>query len=65
MIPIVRIQHITIFQGPINRKLGISCININTASGQFSIEGISNEDASLIAEGLKSKLYTRLEAQDK
>jgi len=65
VIPIVRIQHITISQGPINRKLGISIINIHTASGQFGIEGISIEDASLIAEGLKSKLYTRLESQDK
>ena len=65
VIPIVRIQHITISQGPINRKLGISIINIHTASGQFSIEGISNEDATSMAESLKSKLYTRLESQDK
>jgi len=65
VIPIVRIQHITISQGPINRKLGVSIINIHTASGQFGIEGISNETASSIAEGLKSKLYTRLESQDK
>lgn len=65
VIPIVRIQHITISQGPINRKLGISIINIHTASGQFGIEGISNKEASSIAEGLKSKLYTRLESQDK
>ncbi|HEY5583627.1 MAG TPA: PH domain-containing protein [Ruminiclostridium sp.] len=65
VIPIVRVQHITISQGPINRKLGISVVNIHTASGQFGIEGISNEDASSIAEGLKSKLYTRLDSQDK
>lgn len=64
VIPIVRVQHITIAQGPINRKLGISIINIHTASGQFIIEGISIEDASSIVEGLKSKLYTRLESQD-
>lgn len=65
IIPIIRIQHITVSQGPIIRKLGISVINIHTASGLFIIEGISNEEAGLIAEGLKSKLYTRLEAQDK
>lgn len=65
VIPIVRIQHITTSQGPINRKLGVSIVNIHTASGQFGIEGISNEDASSITEGLKSKLYTRLESQDK
>ncbi len=65
IIPIIRIQHITVSQGPIIRKLGISVVNIHTASGLFTIEGISNEEAGLIAEGLKSKLYTRLEAQDK
>jgi len=65
VIPIVRVQHITISQGPINRKLGISVVNIHTASGQFGIEGISKEDASSIAEGLKSKLYSRLKSQDK
>lgn len=65
VVPIVRIQHIEISQGPINRKLGISVVNIHTASGRFGIEGISNEDASSITEGLKAKLYTRLEAQDK
>ncbi|MDF2884511.1 MAG: Bacterial rane flanked domain family [Clostridiaceae bacterium] len=65
IIPIIRIQHITVSQGPIIRKLGISIVNIHTASGLFVIAGISNEEAGLIAEGLKSKLYTRLEAQDK
>ena len=65
VIPIVRIQHITISQGPINRKLGISTINIHTASGVFSIEGISSEYASAMADMLKSKLYNRLEYQEK
>ncbi len=64
IIPIVRIQHITVSQGPIIRKLGISVINIHTASGQFSIEGISNAEANLIAEGLRSKLFNRLDAQE-
>ncbi len=64
IIPIVRIQHITVSQGPIIRKLGISVINIHTASGQFSIEGISNAEANSIAEGLRLKLYNRLDAQE-
>lgn len=64
IIPIVRIQYITITQGPIIRKLRISIVNIHTASGQFAIEGISNETAGFIAEGLKSKLYKRLEDQE-
>ncbi len=64
IIPIVRIQHITVSQGPIIRKLGISVLNIHTASGQFSIAGISNAEAKSIAEGLRSKLYNRLDAQE-
>lgn len=64
VIPVIRIQHITISQGPINRKLGIAKINIHTASGQFQIEGISLELAKATAESLKSKLYKRLELQD-
>lgn len=64
IIPIVRIQHITVSQGPIIRKLGISVLNIHTASGQFGIAGISNAEANSIAEGLRSKLYNRLDAQE-
>ncbi len=65
VIPIVRVQHITISQGPINRKLGISTINVHTASGVFGIEGISSEDASTMAEMLKAKLYNRLDNFEK
>ncbi len=64
VIPIVRIQHITISQGPINRRLGISTINVHTASGVFGIEGISSADASTMADMLKSKLYNRLEYRE-
>lgn len=65
IIPIVRIQHVTITQGPINRKLGVSTILINTASGVFKIEGLSDENAGLIAESLKSRLITRMNQTDK
>lgn len=64
VIPVMRIQHITIAQGPIIRKLGLSNVSIHTASGVFVIEGLSNEDARAITEALKAKLYTRFEAQD-
>ncbi len=65
IIPIVRIQHVTITQGPINRKLGVSTILINTASGVFKIEGLSDRDADLIAESLKSRLVARIHRADK
>lgn len=65
VIPIIRIQHVTIENGPILRILGLSMVNINTASGAFVIEGLSNEEAMSITEALKNKLYTRLEQQTK
>ncbi len=63
IIPVIRIQHVTISQGPIKRKLGISTIQINTASGGFKIEGLSDDNAKSIAESLKNKLLTRLNQQ--
>lgn len=65
IIPVIRIQHVTISQGPINRRLGLSSVDINTASGAFSIVGLSDQNAREITEVLKARLYTRLEAQDK
>lgn len=65
VIPIIRIQHITIVQGPILRKLGLSKVSIHTASGAFLIEGLSNNSAKAIAEALKARIYTRLDAEDK
>ena len=65
IIPVIRVQHVTISQGPINRKLGISTIEINTASGAFKIEGLSNANAKSIADSLKSKLLIRMKQQEK
>lgn len=64
VIPIVRIQHITIEKGLINRRLGIANVNIHTASGSFVIEGVSNETADSVADSLKSRLYRRLDAHE-
>lgn len=59
IIPIIRIQNITVSQGPINRKLGLYQVEIALASGQFSIEGLDRETADAISENLKSRLYQR------
>lgn len=63
VIPIVRVQHISMTQGPINRKLGLYKITISLASGAFHIEGLAKEKADVISENLKNKLYTRLETK--
>ena len=60
IIPIIRIQNITVSQGPINRKLGLFEVEMALASGSFSIEGLDKETADAISENLKAKLYRRI-----
>ena len=62
IVPVIRIQHITVSQGPINRKLGLYEVEMALASNNFEIPCLSKEVADEIAENLKSKLYNRLEA---
>ena len=63
VIPIVRIQHISVLQGPIERKLGLHKIKVALASGTFEIVGLSKDKSDYITENLKNKLYTRLQAK--
>ncbi|UWG96561.1 PH domain-containing protein [Dehalobacter sp. DCM] len=64
IIPVIRIQHISIEHGPILRKLGLASVRIHTASGAFVIEGLAADTARTITEALKNQLYTRLQAQE-
>jgi len=64
IVPIVRIQHITVGQGPIYRKLGLHKVTIALASGTFEIVGLREERAREISETLRARLYTRLDAQE-
>lgn len=61
VIPVVRIQHITVSQGPINRKLGLHEVEISLASDNFEIPCLSKDVADEIADNLKNRLYNRLE----
>jgi len=60
VIPIIRVQHITISRGPIYRKLGLSAVKIFLASGSFEIVGLSENNANVISENLKSRVMERL-----
>ena len=60
VIPIIRVQHITISRGPIYRKLGLSSVKIFLASGSFDIEGLLENTATVISESLKSSVMERL-----
>ncbi len=63
IIPIIRIQNITISQGPINRHLGLYKVEIALASGSHEIVGLDQETADAISESLRSKLYHRMEVK--
>lgn len=64
IIPIIRIQHITVQQGPISRRLGLYDVEISLASQSFTIPCLTKGAADEIAENLKVKLYTRLKTRD-
>lgn len=60
VIPVIRIQNITVSQGPIDRKLGLHRVHMFLASGSFEIIGLDKETAERISENLKNGLYRRL-----
>lgn len=64
IIPIIRIQHITVQQGPVSRRLGLYDVEMSLASQSFSIPCLSKEVADEIAENLKAKLYIRLKSKE-
>jgi membrane protein YdbS with pleckstrin-like domain len=64
IIPIVRIQNITVSQGPVMKKYGLFKIEMVLASGTFTIEGLKQDVADEIGENLKNRLYSRLAARE-
>lgn len=56
VIPMLRIQHVSLEHGPILRKYKLNIIKISTASGIFEIEGLTDEEAGNIITYLKKKL---------
>lgn len=61
VIPIIRIQNITMNQGPINRMMDVYNVEIALASGNKDILGLSQPVAEEIVENLRVRLYKRLE----
>lgn len=60
VIPVIRIQNLTVSQGPINRRFDLYKIELSLASGDFVIEGLDRETADDIAEKLRARLYQRI-----
>lgn len=63
IVPIERIQHIKIEQGPINRKLGLASIEIHTAGGSFSIPNLEKDKAEQIGQFLRSSVSDKLKQE--
>lgn len=60
IVPIVRIQHVKISQGPINRIFNLADIEIHTAGGVHEIPGFPKEKAEEISTYLKDKVHIKV-----
>lgn len=63
IVPLSRIQHVSVQSGPIERKFGLASISIYTAGSQeadFTIRGISTQTAQQIKEWISTKLNEEL-----
>lgn len=65
VIPIVRVQHIKISEGPINRRYNLANLQIYTAGGSYTIPNIELKTAGEISEFLKDKVKEKVEKNDK
>lgn len=61
IIQIKRIQKIELSNGPIDRKFGLSNINIYTAAGTVDIKFLSNQEAREISDKVNELLKHKLE----
>jgi len=59
IVPLSRIQHVSVQSGPIERKFGLASISIYTAGSEaadFTIRGISGQTAQQIKDWVSTKL---------
>lgn len=64
IVPMVRIQHIVITEGFINRFFNLANVDIHTAGGIHTIPNIELEKAKEISEYLKDKISKKVEGYD-
>ena len=64
IIPVIRIQNITLKQGPLYRRYGLYSVVIALASGTFEIVGLNLDTAEDIAEKVREKLYSRFQTKE-
>lgn len=64
IVPMVRIQHIVITEGFINRFFNLANVDIHTAGGVHTIPNIELEKAKEISDYLKDKISKKVEGYD-
>ncbi|PEM93538.1 hypothetical protein CN558_14205 [Bacillus wiedmannii] len=60
LVPMIRVQHVTIEQGPIMRKYGLAELHISTAATSHSIPGLTMYEAEM----LKTKIAELAKVSD-
>ncbi|MBE6054480.1 MAG: hypothetical protein E7212_11395 [Clostridium sartagoforme] len=63
IIPIIRIQHIQLNQGPINKLFDLYDISIFTAGGEHKIPNIESKKAEEISEYLKEAIKNKVKKE--
>jgi len=63
IVPISRIQHVTVFEGPIARAYHLASVTINTAGGSMKIEGLARETAEEICNSLKTIVNRKIQGE--
>lgn len=61
IVPISRIQHVTVSEGPIARAYHLASVTINTAGGSMKIEGLARETAEEICNNLKTIINRKIQ----
>lgn len=64
IIPIIKIQHVSINQGPINKLFKLTKVTVNTAGGIHEIVGLTNSEAQDITDYLNSKVITKFRKKE-
>lgn len=64
IIQIKRVQKIELSNGPIDRKFGLSNVNIYTAAGTVDIKFLSNDEAREISDKVNELLKNKLEKKN-
>lgn len=60
IVPISRIQHVTVGEGPMQRLFGLASITIMTAGSSMSIDGLALSTANDLCEYLKSAVNRKV-----